>query len=96
MAGAIGSELGAAQEKRAELLSALGEYATLSLGSAAALSDGTPPADHDARASALAAALSGYAEALGRDADAFERIGIAFEGDDLSLASAILGIGAAR
>lgn len=94
MAGTISSDLGAAQGKKDELLSVLDGYAALSLGSASACSDGTPPADHDARASDLASALSSYAEVLRRDADAFERIGIAFAGEDLSLASAILGIDA--
>ena len=93
MAGDVQSSSAAAQGKRDQILSALGSYTSFQAESAAALSDGAPPAHHDERSASYASALSGYADAVSRDADALVQVGMAFDDQDASLAARLLGVG---
>lgn len=87
----IASNTVEAADKKIMLLAAVNSYRSFSPASLAGLSDGQPPHDHDARVAAYTKAASQYAWSLERDADAIERVGIAFEGSDRSMAWGLLG-----
>ena len=93
MSGVIASNLGAASQKKAEMLSSLDEYTSFKMQSASDASEGVPPADHDNRAQHYRDVLSKYASSLTRDADALARIGVTFQEGDELIAQSLMGIG---
>ena len=86
-ANKIISSVEAATAQQALLVGGLDDYTSVDFSSAAANSDGNPPADHDSNSTLSQASLQAYKRALTRDAQAIVQIANSLDDADGAVAS---------
>lgn len=92
MSGQITSDLGATAQLASRLAAGARGYGGTSFSRCADVSDAVAASQHDDAGGAYSSAAKGYGSALGRDARAIARMGVAFRDADIAAAELMLSL----